>query len=201
MVDSASWGTQPPRVIRPRRCGRVLVEDAADNKTYSSLDTTGVLGSDSCENYLGAAVAVGDFDADGYDDLAMSTPVSMRPGRSTSCMPAPVDSPASAFSSTRAELAWATPPKSGSLRGCAGGGSLQRRLLLGPGDWCSRRGCVGTGRCRPRSLAAWGHGGSGPGQRRVRVRVLNAALLTANYGDLEQLTTLAAVRIARSTTP
>lgn len=54
--------------------GRVIVENAADNKTYWSLDNAGVLGSDTCKNYLGAAVAVGDFDGDGCDDLAMSTP-------------------------------------------------------------------------------------------------------------------------------
>lgn len=37
-------------------------------------DTPGVLGVDSEGNYLGDSVAVGDFDGDGYDDLAIGVP-------------------------------------------------------------------------------------------------------------------------------
>ena len=37
-------------------------------------DVPGILGSDAVGNYLGDSVAVGDFDGDGYDDLAIGVP-------------------------------------------------------------------------------------------------------------------------------
>jgi len=37
-------------------------------------DVPGILGSDAAGNYLGDSVAVGDFDGDGYDDLAIGVP-------------------------------------------------------------------------------------------------------------------------------
>ena len=37
-------------------------------------DTAGVLGADASGNYFGDSIAVGDFDGDGYDDLAVGVP-------------------------------------------------------------------------------------------------------------------------------
>ena len=54
--------------------GAVYVVNAAGVLTTWSRDTSGVLGTAGCDYLFGASLAVGDFDGDGYDDLAISAP-------------------------------------------------------------------------------------------------------------------------------
>lgn len=55
------------------RKGRV-VQVIDDVQTVWDRDVAGVLGDSSCSDFFGASVAVGDFDNDGYDDVAIGTP-------------------------------------------------------------------------------------------------------------------------------
>lgn len=54
--------------------GRIVVVLADDTTTEWTRDTSGVLGSAACKAHFGAAIAVGDFDNDGYDDVAVTAP-------------------------------------------------------------------------------------------------------------------------------
>jgi Ca2+-binding RTX toxin-like protein len=54
--------------------GAVYVVTAAGALTTWSRDTTGVLGTAGCDYLFGASLAVGDFNDDGYDDLAIAAP-------------------------------------------------------------------------------------------------------------------------------
>ena len=54
--------------------GAVYVVTAAGALTTWSRDTSGVLGATACDYLFGTSLAVGDFDGDGYDDLAISAP-------------------------------------------------------------------------------------------------------------------------------
>lgn len=54
--------------------GAVYVVTTAGIVTAWSRDTTGVLGTAACNDLFGAALAVADFDDDGYDDLAVAAP-------------------------------------------------------------------------------------------------------------------------------
>ncbi|WP_181197253.1 FG-GAP repeat protein [Enhygromyxa salina] len=63
--------------------GRLIVLDPNGVRTDWDLDTPGVLGAAACEDYFGAALTVGDFNGDGFEDLAASTPgarVNSEPG-------------------------------------------------------------------------------------------------------------------------
>lgn len=54
--------------------GAVYVVTAEGDLTTWTRDTTGVLGTATCDDLFGASLAVGDFDGDGYDDLAIAAP-------------------------------------------------------------------------------------------------------------------------------
>lgn len=54
--------------------GAVYVLMGSGGSTSWTEDTTGILGTASCDDYFGASLAVGDFNNDGYDDLAVGTP-------------------------------------------------------------------------------------------------------------------------------
>lgn len=54
--------------------GVVYVVDGTGTTTTWTEDTTGILGTAGCGDYFGATLAVGDFDGDGFDDLAIGTP-------------------------------------------------------------------------------------------------------------------------------
>lgn len=54
--------------------GAVYVVTAGGDLTTWTRDTTGVLGTAACDDLFGASLAVGDFDGDGYDDLAIAAP-------------------------------------------------------------------------------------------------------------------------------
>ncbi|MGH1349157.1 MAG: FG-GAP-like repeat-containing protein [Nannocystales bacterium] len=56
-------------------CGKGVIHISSNGSVVSwTRDTPGVLGTGACYQYFGTALAVGDFDNDGYDDLAVSTP-------------------------------------------------------------------------------------------------------------------------------
>lgn len=54
--------------------GAVYVITADGALTTWSRDTSGILGTAACDDLFGASLAVGDFDGDGYDDLAIAAP-------------------------------------------------------------------------------------------------------------------------------
>lgn len=55
--------------------GAVYILTATGTTTAKwTRDTTGVLGTAACDDYFGAALAVGDFNKDGRDDLAIGAP-------------------------------------------------------------------------------------------------------------------------------
>lgn len=56
------------------RKGAVYVVDADGGLTTWTRDTTGILGTSACDDLFGASLAVGDFDDDDYDDLAIAVP-------------------------------------------------------------------------------------------------------------------------------
>lgn len=56
-------------------CGRGVIHiRSGPNVTSWTRNTGGVLGVAACNQYFGTSLAVGDFDNDGYDDLAVSAP-------------------------------------------------------------------------------------------------------------------------------
>ncbi|MFV8749621.1 trypsin-like serine protease [Nannocystaceae bacterium ST9] len=57
-------------------CGQGRITIVLDDGSVSewTRDTTGILGTAACKAHFGAAVAVADFDDDGYDDVAVTAP-------------------------------------------------------------------------------------------------------------------------------
>ena len=66
-------------------CGKGVIH-IRDGSSVSSWtrDTSGVLGSASCNDHFGTALVSGDFDNDGYDDLAVSAPGASDSGKAHS---------------------------------------------------------------------------------------------------------------------
>ena len=54
--------------------GRLVVVFGNGEIEYWTRDSPGILGVDAAYDYLGDSVAIGDFDGDGYDDLAFGVP-------------------------------------------------------------------------------------------------------------------------------
>ncbi|MBZ5708413.1 calcium-binding protein [Nannocystis pusilla] len=54
--------------------GAVYVVNSAGDLTTWGRDTSGVLGTAACNDLFGASLATGDFNDDGYDDLAIAAP-------------------------------------------------------------------------------------------------------------------------------
>jgi len=52
--------------------GAVYVITSEGDLTVWTRDTSGILGTAACGDHFGASLAVGDFDGDGYDDLAIA---------------------------------------------------------------------------------------------------------------------------------
>lgn len=68
--------TMDTLIVQPMhdcRKGRV-VQVIDDVQTVWDRDVTGVLGDSSCSDFFGASAAVGDFDNDGFDDVAIGAP-------------------------------------------------------------------------------------------------------------------------------
>lgn len=56
-------------------CGKGVIHIRSGASVVSwARDTPGILGTGACNQFFGTALAVGDFDGDGYDDLAVSAP-------------------------------------------------------------------------------------------------------------------------------
>ena len=56
-------------------CGKGVIHVRSGTTVISwTRDTPGILGTAACNQFFGTALAVGDFDDDGYDDLAVSAP-------------------------------------------------------------------------------------------------------------------------------
>lgn len=64
--------------------GAVYVVTAEGTLTTWGRDTSGILGTAACGDLFGASLAVGDFDGDGYDDLAIAAPGANDTGYSAS---------------------------------------------------------------------------------------------------------------------
>lgn len=54
--------------------GKVVVVYATERIDVWSRESAGILGTDTAGNHFGDSVAAGDFDGDGYDDLAVGVP-------------------------------------------------------------------------------------------------------------------------------
>lgn len=70
-AEDLAWG-EP---THNSSAGRVAVEYAGDNTIeYWSQDTSGILDTSEADDLFGAAIVAGDFDNDGFDDLAIGAP-------------------------------------------------------------------------------------------------------------------------------
>lgn len=71
-------GTNVTRVVSSPEhdCGKgaIHVIESSGSVTTWTRDTSGLLGSAACSDFFGTSLAVGDFDGDGYDDLAIGIP-------------------------------------------------------------------------------------------------------------------------------
>jgi len=54
--------------------GRIVVDMDSGSREFFDQDTVGILGANACEDHFGASLAVGDFNADGFDDVAIGVP-------------------------------------------------------------------------------------------------------------------------------
>lgn len=64
--------------------GAVYIVTADGVLTTWTRETPGVLGDAACDDLFGASLAVGDFDGDGYDDLAIAAPGANDTGQAAS---------------------------------------------------------------------------------------------------------------------